>query len=125
MRGLVLTAVLLSLAATRAWCDGPVSTAPAGGAIPTASQTPAPPPLGADDAADSADDVVAPGPCGPSPISGGDQNPNSPHGQVDVSVGTGGYRSVGGSVCKPLGEKGAASVSVYVGQGDERWGRGR
>jgi hypothetical protein len=118
---LTLTAVLLIAAASSAWADGPIATA----AQSPAAQPPAPvpPPLDLDqgDAADHPD--IVPGPCGPTKAKA-DGSPNSDaHGEVEVGVGTNGYRHLAGTVCKPIGDSGVVSVSVGESQGD--WGRRR
>ena len=103
--------------------DGPIATANGAGGAP-APETAAPPPVVAPDAADYADapDVV-PGPCGPTTI-GPDGKPDTrAHGEVDVGVGTRGYRHVRLSACKPIGREGAIAISVSETQAD--WGRRR
>jgi len=123
MRLIACTAIALSLVAGAAWADGPLATADAGPGAP-AAQTAAPPPI----EAPSADDLgpgpeVVPGPCGPRQVGKDGKPDNRAHGVVDVGVGTGGYRHVGVSACKPLGDNGAIAVSVS--QTQANWGRRR
>ncbi|MCR5877917.1 hypothetical protein [Phenylobacterium sp. J367] len=44
-------------------------------------------------------------------------NDGKPHGEVWGSVGTGGYRSVGGVVTQPIGECGSVTVGVSKSEG--------
>ena len=116
MRALALTAVLLSLAASPAWCDAPVATSPADSAAPAMPQA-VPPPIGADAGGDS-DTVVAVNGCGEPRASSSDTGAapdTAVHGQVDVAMGSNGYRSVHAAGCKPIGDNGYVGVSVGVG----------
>jgi hypothetical protein len=125
MRGCVLSAVLLSLAATSAWSQETVTTASAADAHPPGPQA-APNPL--DDTVGRETthntEIVA-GPCGPTVVNSDDPDakPDTrPHGEVTVGVGTGGYREIGGYVCKPLANGGAVAIGVSQMQGPG-WGR--
>jgi hypothetical protein len=123
MRFIATTALLLSLMASAAWADGPVATANAGSGAPT-PQTAPPPPI----EAPSADDLgpgpeVVPGPCGLQRVGKDGRLDRRAHGEVDVGVGTGGYRNVRVSTCKPLGDNAAIAVSVSETQAN--WGRRR
>ena len=100
----------------------------AGGAQSQASPTiNAPPsPIGPRYEAMSDDlDRPAMGPCGPVRKTADGKVDDSPRGQVDVGVGTGGYRHIGGYVCKPIGEHAAVSVAVSETQYRGRGGRRR
>ena len=122
MRVLALTTVMLSLVATSAWCDGPVSTAPGPGSAqgkvqPGAHNAPV---AQLDPADQDVDDTVVMGACGPTRSVDGAPD-TAVHGQVDVGVSNRGHY-VGGTACKPLANGG--SVSVSVGQSQQSW-RGR
>jgi hypothetical protein len=78
--------------------------------------TAAPAPLGVED-----DEAVNPPPmamglCGPQKVKPDGQLETAPHGEVDVGVGSDGYRRVGGSVCQPIGQDAAMAVSLSVSQ---------
>jgi len=123
MRGFALTAVLLCLAASPAWCDGPVSTAPA--TAPAMPPQAVAPPIGADVGGDS-DTIVRTNACGGPRAPAGDASApadTAAHGEVDVAAGTDGYRSVHGYACKPLGDNGWVGVSV--GESSGQWSRRR
>jgi hypothetical protein len=52
------------------------------------------------------------GPCGPQTI-GADGKPDTrARGEVDVGVGTHGYRRVALHACKPIGDAGAVAISI-------------
>jgi hypothetical protein len=126
MRALALTTVMLSLVATTAWCDGPVSTAPGPGSAQGSIQGSGQPgarnaPVAQLDPADQdSDDTVVMGACGPTRSVDGAPD-TAVHGQVDVGVSNRGHY-VGAAACKPLSNGG--SVSVSVGQSQQTW-RGR
>ena len=85
----------------------------AGGANPNSAPktTAAPADLGAPEQFADGPEGPRMGPCGP--VETADGKPDrSPHGYVDVGVGTNGYRHIGGAVCKPLGENGAIAIAV-------------
>jgi hypothetical protein len=123
MRLIAMAALALSLMASAAWADGPVATADAGSGAPT-PESAAPAPI----QAPSADDLgpgpeVVPGPCGPREVGKDGKPDRRAHGEVDVGVGTGGYRHVRVSACKPLGDN--AAIAVSVSQTQANWGRRR
>ena len=123
MRHIAAAALALTLTAPAAWAQGPVATADAGRGAPAPQATP-PSPI----QAASADDTepgpdVVPGPCGPRQIGKDGKSDRAAHGEVDVGVGTGGYRHVRVSACKPLGDNAAIAVSVSQTHAD--WGRRR
>jgi hypothetical protein len=61
------------------------------------------------------------GPCGPTaPAKDGQGPDHKPHGQVDVAVGTGGYRHVAGVVCQPLGDHSSVTIAAGKSQWRER-----
>ena len=125
MRVPALAAVLLSLAASPAWCDGPVATAPSAAVTPVIPSADPPGPLGPD-SYDDADAAALRGgnACDRNPIARGpyDAADNGVHGQVDVGVGTNGYRHVGIYACKPVD---GGSVAVSVSHSEGGWGRRR
>ncbi|MEI9965124.1 MAG: hypothetical protein WDM92_10840 [Caulobacteraceae bacterium] len=121
VRPLVLAAALCSLAVP-AWAEGPIATAAAAGA-PDASSNPPPAPIGRPRFSDPTDDRVRMGPCGPEAVGDDGKVAHKPHGEVGVAVGTGGYRSVEGAICQPLGDNGAVMVAVDASRGDAVWGR--
>jgi hypothetical protein len=88
-------------------------------AIPTAASGPAPRsgPVADVDDPDApplrdVSDEPAMGPCGPTRRTADGKPDLSPHGQVEVGVGTGGYRHIGGVVCKPLSANSAVTIAV-------------
>jgi len=85
----------------------------------------APGPIAIQDHFDRGDDIVrAIGPCGAPARTVDGKLDKTPHGEVFAGVGTRGYREVGGVVCLPLGEHGAATIAVDVGQMNGRgWRR--
>jgi hypothetical protein len=118
MRRLTLAAMLLACAAP-AWADGPVSTTSAAQAsAPQPSDVP--PPLPANSAAMHGAQPVAMGPCGPEKVKPDGTLETAPHGEVVAGVGTRGYRELGGTICQPVGQNGAVSLSIDDTQGD--WG---
>ena len=122
MRGLALTAVLISLAASGAWAQETVSTAsPADSHPPGAGGAPAP----VDDGIqrDRTTTEVVSGPCGSTSASDDPSSPpdTHPHGEVSVGVGTNGYREVSGYVCKRTADGGSVAIGVATQQGG--WGR--
>ncbi|MBS0412503.1 MAG: hypothetical protein JSR86_21490 [Proteobacteria bacterium] len=100
----------------------------AGGANPDAAPKPAAPPADLGDYDAFSDGPLGPkmGPCGPLETADGKPD-KSAHGEVHVGVGTHGYRQIGGSVCKPIGDNGAIAIAIdkvdgdYAGYG--RYGR--
>lgn len=121
MRLIAAAALALTLMAPAAWADGPVATADAGPGAPTPQAAP-PSPI----EAASPDDVgpapdVVPGPCGPRQLTKDGKPDRAAHGEVDV--GTGGYRHVRVSACKPIGDN--AAIAVSVSQTQANWGRRR
>lgn len=52
------------------------------------------------------------GPCGPVRKTADGKVDNSPRGEVEVGVGTGGYRHLGGVMCKPIGEHSSVTVAI-------------
>jgi hypothetical protein len=77
-------------------------------------QVSGPPPLAWGDGPDSLGDssVQVNRSCGPAQATPGGQPDTAPHGEVDVGVGTDGYRHLSGAVCKPLGDNGSLSISA-------------
>ena len=61
---------------------------------------------------------MAMGPCGPEKIKPNGSLDTAPHGEVEGSVGTSGYRQVGGAVCQPIGQDGFVAASGNFTQGD-------
>jgi hypothetical protein len=130
MRRLALSAVLLSLAAalaaTTAWSQETVSTASSADAHPPGTQaTPGPLDESIGRETSHTSEVVD-GPCGPTVSNSDDPNaaPDTHlHGEVSVGVGTGGYREVGGYVCKALPNGGSIAISGGQTQGNVGWGR--
>lgn len=112
-RALCLFAVISALAAASgAWAEEAIPTANnTAGAAPT--ETKAPASLGDQAVIAPEDDIIRIGPCGavqrasdPGPID------KKAHGEVDVAVGTRGYRHVGGVVCEPIGDSGSVTVAI-------------
>lgn len=114
---LAIAAFGLALAGS-ARADEAIPTAAGGVGAPASAPPPSdleqPSPFAADD------EIERIGPCG-------DIRPASapadrkPHGQVEVGVGTGGYRHVAAAVCKPIGENGAVAVAIDY----TKWDGGR
>jgi hypothetical protein len=110
-RTLALVASLAVLvAAPYAWADEAIPTANDEGA-PTTTATP--PPLEDPTPLADNDEIVRFGPCG-AVQRASDKGPidKQAHGQIDVGIGTGGYRHIGGVVCKPIGENGSVTIAV-------------
>lgn len=118
MRRVTLAAILL-LAAGPAWADGPIATT-SNAQLSAPQPSDAPPPLPANSAAMRSGEPVAMGPCGPEKVKPDGKLDTAAHGEVYGGVGTHGYREVGGSVCQPVGQNGAVSISVDETQGN--WG---
>ena len=121
MRGPALFAALLSLAASPAWCEDPVSTAPSAATTPAVPDGATPGPLGSDGYGDAG---AEPGPrdaCARGPAARGAPGPDDAavHGQVEVGVGSDGYRHVGVYACKPVG---GGSVAISVSHSEANWG---
>ncbi len=108
MRALALSVLLISVLASPAWCDGPVTTQPSAATEPAMPQGAEPGPLGGR----TTDDQDGPGPAA-NPCGALD---GRVHGQVDVGVGSDGYRHVGGYACKPLANGGWVAVGVSQSQ---------
>jgi len=126
MRGIVLTAVLISFAASAAWSQETVSTASPADAHPPGADAAPGPIRGTADHVRTEDVVMDAGPCGPAVSASDDPStpPDThPHGEVSVGVGTGGYREIAGSVCKPLANGGVISISAGQEQDQQHWGR--
>ena len=111
MRRLLALAAIACLASP-AWAEEAIPTAGAG-ATPTASPTAGPlDPSGVDNLPEERPTI---GPCGVVHQPGQPRDAKAdqaPHGQIEVGVGTGGYRHIGGVVCKPIGENGSVTVAV-------------
>ena len=117
---LVTTAALLFLAGP-ALADGPVATAGGTGAAPPQTSTPAPLPV--EGALTARGPPVAMGPCGPEQVKPDGKLDTAPHGEVDVGVGTSGYRHVGGAVCQPIGQDGFVAASASYSQANPTYRR--
>lgn len=116
MRSMILAAAALMALASPALAQAPISTARASAAP---QPTEGAPPLPEDDAsAAEQGPQVAMGLCGPQKIKPDGTLETKPHGELEGSVGTGGYRSVGGFVCQPVGQHAAVSVGVSQTQMD-------
>jgi hypothetical protein len=122
MRRLTLATLLLVWMASPVFADGPVATSssaqenapqPAAGAPPLAAQS--------DSAGDERPMVM--GACGPTHAKADGNPDHAAHGEVEAGIGTGGYRHIGGTVCQPIGDAGAVTVSV--GQTQSDWGYAR
>ena len=108
--------------AGRALADGPVTTAAAGASVaPPPSAAPLPLPLSGPSSAEGP--PVAMGPCGPEKVRPDGRLETAPHGEVDASIGTRGYRQIGGAVCQPIGQDGFVAVSASQTQGQTYRGR--
>ena len=113
MRTPLLAALCLSCLAAPALADGPITTSnPA--QLPAPMQVGVSPPLMRVDGLDSFDASPAPTPrsCAPAASTPGGQLDTAPHGEVDVGVGTDGYRHLSGAACKPLGDTGSLAISI-------------
>lgn len=123
MRLLTLAAVLPLVVAAPAWADGPIATAGNPAQMSAPQPADAAPPLPTDPSLTAgAGQPLVMGPCGPTKAKADGAPDSSPHGEVEAGVGTHGYRELAGSVCKPIGDTGAVSVSVGESQGGWRWG---
>jgi hypothetical protein len=116
MRSMILATVAVLVLAAPAMAQAPISTA-------RASVAPQPtegaPPLPEEDAsAAQQGPQVAMGLCGPQKIKPDGTLETKPHGELEGTVGTGGYRSVGGYVCQPVGQHAAVAVGVSQTQMD-------
>jgi hypothetical protein len=119
MRVLTFAAMLL-LCAAPAWADEPIATtSSAQASAPQPSAVP--PPLPSRQGAPAGVQPVAMGPCGPEKIKPNGELETAPHGEVTAGVGNHGYRELGGTICQPIGQNGAVSVSIDQTQGN--WGR--
>jgi hypothetical protein len=120
MRLALASSLALALIGVSAWAEGPIATAPSG--APPSSTVP--PPLG-DEATTAGVDAPqpVPGPCGPRVRTADGKTDQKAHGEVDVGVGTGGYRHARLSACKPIGDNAAVAVSIGTTQSD--YGRRR
>jgi len=124
MRRLTLAASLLLAASSvgPAWADGPVSTT-SNAQVGAPQPSDAAPPLPAEAAGTTHDgQPMAMGPCGPEKVKPDGKLDTAPHGEVYGGVGNHGYREIGGTICQPVGQNGAVSVSVDQTQGN--WGYG-
>lgn len=119
MRLATILAGTLLLVAPPGLADGPIATASGsgGGAPQPSTATPAPLPSAQGQGADDDAPPLRLGPCGPQTIKADGSPDQSAHGEVDVGVGTGGYRHVALHLCKPIGDNGAIAVSVSDTQG--------
>jgi hypothetical protein len=117
MRLLCLAAVLLLVAAP-AWADEPMSTSSAA-ATAAPQPTAAPPPL-AEQGVGGGSPPMAMGPCGPEKVKADGALETRPHGEVEAGIGTHGYRYIGGTVCQPVGQNGAVTLSVEQSKIDVR-----
>jgi hypothetical protein len=123
MRVLALAAVAGLVLSGPALAQGPISTAPVGGAAmpqPTGPGALPPPGTGYDDGPQ-----IDFGPCGPEKVKPDGTLETKPHGEVEADIGTGGYRRVAGSVCKPIGQDAAIAVGASRTEDDQRYGRRR
>ena len=120
MRALAFATAVALILAGPALAEGPMTTAPVAG--PGAPQPTAPsPPLPTDEAGAVADQgpQMAMGPCGPEKVKADGTLETKPHGEVEVGVGTGGYRHAAGYVCQPIGQNAAIAVGVSQTQYDQ------
>ncbi|HZZ34852.1 MAG TPA: hypothetical protein VFE03_03940 [Caulobacteraceae bacterium] len=110
-RAFALAASLAVLAAApSAWADEAIPTA---NDESTPATTASPPPLEDPGPLADNDDIVRIGPCG-AVQRASDKGPidKQAHGEIDVGIGTHGYRHIGGVVCKPIGENGSVTIAV-------------
>jgi hypothetical protein len=127
MRATALAAAAVLLLAGPALAQGPISTAPTAGPASPQPTDAAPPipttprPSLYDVSAGEA--PIALGPCGPEKVKPDGSLETKAHGEVEASVGTGGFRQIAGAVCQPLGQHGAVSVSVSQTQDNGRYYR--
>jgi hypothetical protein len=123
MRLIAAITALLMLAAA-AWADTPMSTANPTQATAPQPEAPQPPLPPAAAASTTSGPQMAMGPCGPEKVKPNGHLDTAAHGEVEAGVGTGGYRHVAGTVCKPIGDNAAVQVSVSETQGSG-WRAGR
>jgi hypothetical protein len=117
MRPILSLALLAALSlAAPALADGPIATATGAGSAAPQPATP-PPPLPLSDASFEGGPQVAMGPCGPEKVRPDGKLETAPHGEVEVGVGSQGYRRVAAAVCQPIGQNAAVAVSVSDTQG--------
>jgi hypothetical protein len=122
-----------SLTSPAAWADEVITTNANAPPPPAAEAPPPAPPI--DEAAkaqaigDWAQRVMA-GERHPEEIAAADRKKGcvpaadrKPHGQVWGSIGTGGYRSVGGVVTQPIGDCSQVTIAVEHTEGGGRWRR--
>jgi hypothetical protein len=115
MRRLTVATLAWLWAVAPALADAPIATSNPAQAAPPASTAVAPPLAGSEGVAGD-DQAIAIGPCGPTRARADGSPDHAAHGAVEVGVGTNGYRHVAATVCKPIGDGGAISVSVGDGQ---------
>lgn len=110
---LAAAAVLLAPAAfvPSTFAQEAMSTAPTAGPVAPPAETSVSPVSTLDNAPPELQ-RMAMGMCGPQVVKDDGTLETKPHGVVEVGVGTGGYRSVGASVCQPIGQNAAVAVSV-------------
>ena len=127
MRATALATAALLLLGAPALAQPPQSTAPTAG--PTSPQpTDAAPPIPSTPRpslydVSAGEPQVAMGPCGPEKVKPDGKLETKPHGEVEATVGTGGYRSIGGFVCQPIGDRAAISVGMSQTQDNGRYYR--
>jgi hypothetical protein len=126
MRVAMSAATAVLLLSGPALAEDPIATA---AEHPAAPQPPAPEsttpvPLPPADAAQPVRaQPVALGPCGPEKVKPDGTLETKPHGEVEVGVGTGGYRHASAVVCQPIGQNGAVTVGVSDTQFDHPYRR--
>ncbi len=121
MRAALTTTAAFLLLAGPALADGPVATAGGAGTAPPQASTPAPLPV--EGALPASGPPVAMGPCGPEQVKPDGKLDTAPHGEVDLGVGTSGYRHVGGAVCQPIGQDGFVAASASYSQANPTYRR--
>ena len=108
----VAAASLIAIPALADTADAPIAT---GGTVPAvAPSTTSAPPLTAHDQVDEDDggQQIVMGACGPTHATPDGKPDTAAHGEVEAGIGTGGYRHLAGTVCKPIGTDGAVSLSI-------------
>ncbi|WP_141653088.1 hypothetical protein [Phenylobacterium immobile] len=126
MRVTILTAAaLFLLAPAAALAQEAIMTAPTSGPAAPPSEEAAIGPITSLDQPMPEPQRMAMGLCGPQVVRDDGTLETKPHGVVEVGVGTGGYRSVGASVCQPIGQNAAVAVSVSDTRGNFGGYRGR
>lgn len=124
MRVIILAAAAM-LAAPAAFAQEAISTAPTSGpSAPPADAAAVAPTMSLDQPLPQPQ-RIAMGLCGPQVVKDDGALETKPHGVVEVGVGTGGYRSVGASVCQPIGQNAAVAVSISDTRGNFGGYRGR